>query len=109
MYEELEKRLTSLPKCADVVLDTDCYNEVDDQFALSFLLANPKRVNLLAVTAAPFLNQNSTSPEDGMLKSLDELRRIITLCGRSDVLCNTFAGSRDYLENESTPRISTKI
>lgn len=106
MYEELEKRLTSLPKCADVVLDTDCYNEVDDQFALSFLLANPKRVNLLAVTAAPFLNQNSTSPEDGMLKSLDELRRIITLCGRSELLGNTFAGSRDYLENESAPRIS---
>ena len=44
MYEELERKLTSLPQQADVVLDTDCYNEVDDQFALSFLLANPRRV-----------------------------------------------------------------
>ena len=106
MYEELERKLTSLPQQADVVLDTDCYNEVDDQFALSFLLANPRRVNLLAVTAAPFLNQNSVSPEDGMLKSLDELRRIIALCGRSELLSCTFEGSRDYLENEHTPRVS---
>jgi len=45
----------------DMVLDTDTFNEVDDQFALSYLLLRPDRINLQAVYAAPFLNTRSVS------------------------------------------------
>lgn len=44
----------------DVVLDTDTYNEVDDQFALAYLLRNQDRLRTQAVYAAPFLNEKRT-------------------------------------------------
>lgn len=60
-----------------VVLDTDTFNEVDDQFALAHLLLSPDRINLEAVYAAPFLNKRSTSPGDGMEKSYEEIFRVM--------------------------------
>ena len=35
----------------DVVIDTDTYNEVDDQFALAYLLGNTDRLRLQAIYA----------------------------------------------------------
>ena len=56
----------------DVVLDTDTYNEVDDQFALSYLLClaegKDARICLKAICAAPFHNGKSQGPEDGKAK-----------------------------------------
>ena len=49
-----------------VVLDTDTYNEVDDQFALAHLLLSPDEVEIEAVYAAPFFNDRSSGPADGM-------------------------------------------
>lgn len=40
----------------DVVLDTDAYNEVDDQFAIAYLLSAKEKLNTLAIYAAPFYN-----------------------------------------------------
>lgn len=48
-----------------VILDTDTYNEIDDQFALVYALLTPECINLRGVTAAPFLNSRSTSAADG--------------------------------------------
>jgi purine nucleosidase len=66
-----------------VVLDTDTYNEVDDQFALAHLLMSPDRINLEAVYAAPFFNPScndrSTSPANGMEKSYEEILRVLEL------------------------------
>ena len=53
----------------DAVLDTDAYNEIDDQFAIAYLLRSRDKINVKAVYAAPFFNDKSQSPEDGMLKS----------------------------------------
>ncbi len=39
-----------------MVLDTDAYNEIDDQFALAHILLSPDRVQLEAIYAAPFHN-----------------------------------------------------
>ena len=50
----------------DVVLDTDAYNEIDDQFAIAYLLRNQDRLNIKGFCAAPFFNINSSSPADGM-------------------------------------------
>ncbi len=52
----------------DVVLDTDTYNEVDDQFALIYAVLS-NEINLIAIYATPFHNERSSGPEDGMLKS----------------------------------------
>ena len=86
----------------DMVLDTDTYNEVDDQFALCYSLLSPERVNLQAVYAAPFHNNRSSGPEDGMEKSYDE---IVRLLGTVNVPSRDFVfkGSRAYLTDKNTP------
>ena len=43
-----------------VVLDTDTFNEVDDQFALAHLLLSQGQVDFEAVYAAPFAHSGST-------------------------------------------------
>ena len=41
-------------KKQNVILDTDISNEVDDQFALCYLIKSLDTVNLQAITIAPF-------------------------------------------------------
>ncbi len=100
---QLLKNLEVPNKVVDVVLDTDAYNEVDDQFAIAYMLRSTERINTLALYAAPFFNAKSTGPEDGMLKSYDEIKKIVKLCGREDMLDKIYKGSTTYLPDEKTP------
>ena len=90
----------------DVVLDTDTYNEVDDQFAVAYLLANQDKCDIKAFYAAPFFNENSTSPADGMEKSYNELCTLLALANYADFKQRTFRGADAYLPDEKTPVIS---
>lgn len=87
----------------DVVLDTDACNEIDDQFAISYLLRSPEKCNTLALYAAPYFNNRSTSPENGMEKSYLELFRLQELLKTDRPV---FRGSTTYLPDEKTPVIS---
>ena len=87
----------------DAVLDTDAYNEIDDQFALAYLLSYHGKINTRAIYAAPFFNGHSVSPEDGMEKSYAEILNLLALMGQTDRISSVFRGSRTYLENETTP------
>ena len=87
----------------DAILDTDTYNEVDDQFALCYMLASKEKINVKALYAAPFFNNKSTSPQDGMERSFNEIHKILKLTHREDLAENTFRGSASYLPNEKTP------
>lgn len=50
-----------------MVLDTDPYNEIDDQFAIVHALLSPDRLELKAIHAAPFANTRSgNDPQRGM-------------------------------------------
>ncbi|MFO7637348.1 MAG: nucleoside hydrolase [Clostridia bacterium] len=84
-----------------MVLDTDTYNEVDDQFALVYALLS-EEVKLEAVYAAPFHNERSSSPGDGMHRSHEEILRLLDLMG-----CTgdgfVFKGSDRYMGSLSTP------
>jgi purine nucleosidase len=60
-----------------MVLDTDTYNEVDDQFALVHALLSPERLQLEAIYAAPYFNNRSSGPGDGMEKSYEEIVRLL--------------------------------
>lgn len=90
----------------DVVLDTDAYNEIDDQFALSYLLKSTEKLNTVAVYAAPFLNYRSTSPKEGMEKSYNEIFNVLKLLNREDLSEKVFKGSEEFLKDEQTPTIS---
>jgi len=64
--ETLISRSSPQDKKIRIVLDTDTYNEVDDQFVLAYALKPPERIQVEAVYTAPFYNNRSSSPGDGM-------------------------------------------
>lgn len=100
--EELVRKLTPPEGVVDMVLDTDTYNEVDDQFALAYALLSPERLNVQAVYAAPFYNDRSVGPKDGMERSYDEILRLLGKMGRSPENF-VFRGSERYLPDGDTP------
>lgn len=104
--EQYIKNLSSPKGRVDVVLDTDAFNEADDQFAIAYILTYPQRLNVKAIYAAPFFNINSTSPKDGMEKSYDEIINILNLADRQDIIPNVFKGAEDFLPDMETPQIS---
>lgn len=79
-----------------MVLDTDTYNEIDDQFALTYALLSPESMTVEAVYAAPFHNTRSEGPGDGMEKSYQEILRLLDFLG---VAADGFAfrGATEYL------------
>ncbi len=60
MTEEQRLKNLCVPTGAiDVVLDTDTFNEIDDQFAIAYLLRAGADIRTAAIYAAPFFNANS--------------------------------------------------
>lgn len=98
----IERLNFSKPKL-DIVIDTDAYNEVDDQFAIVYALKSPERFRVRAIYACPFYkpeyNKRSISPEDGMEKSYHEILDLLELMGvgGKDFV---YKGSRAFLEEK---------
>ena len=84
------------------VMDTDTFNEIDDQFAVSMAMLAPERFDMRAITAAPFFNDNSTGPADGMEKSYEEILRLLKLLHHAPENF-AFRGSTGYLPDRDTP------
>ena len=87
----------------DAVLDTDAYNEVDDQFAIAYMLKSADKINTKAIYAAPFFNGKSTGPADGLERSYDEIMKLLEFGGMD---ADVYKGSTSYLPDENTPVIS---
>ena len=87
-----------------MVLDTDTYNEIDDQFALVYSLVSPE-LKVEAVYAAPFQNRRASNPGDGMERSYEEILRILQ---KMDIEPESFAfrGSPDFLTDPVQPHRS---
>ena len=103
-WKEIYERILKLNKKLDdkkvnVILDTDTYNECDDQFALSYLLKSEDKFNIEAITVAPYHHDNNISIDEGIDKSYDE---IIKICNWLNFDCTNrvFKGSTDYAEND---------
>jgi inosine-uridine nucleoside N-ribohydrolase len=99
--DTLLKRLERPEGRVRAVLDTDAYNEIDDQFALAYMLKRQDKFDIQALTAAPFHNEKSSGPGEGMRLSYREILNILSLIGREDV--PVFEGSETYLPDESVP------
>lgn len=81
-----------------MVLDTDTYNEIDDQFAVVYSLLSPEKLHVEAIYAAPFFNKNSSGPGDGMEKSFNEILRLLERLNVSPENF-VFKGSKGYLSD----------
>jgi len=102
----LINRLRKPAGCVDVVLDTDTCNEIDDQYALAYLVRSEEKLCLKAIYAAHFHNEKTTGPAEGMEKSYEEILRVLSLMERQDLDKIVFRGSKTYLPSEGEPVIS---
>lgn len=101
MNDELRSKNLKMPAHpVDVVLDTDAYNEIDDQFAVCYLLACDEKLHTQAFYAAPFSNKKEPDVKRGMEESHREIGDLLKMMGKSRPV---FRGSDRYLENETTP------
>jgi inosine-uridine nucleoside N-ribohydrolase len=84
-----------------MILDTDTYNEIDDQFAVIYAMLS-EETEVEAIYAAPFHNRRSSGPGDGMEKSYEEILRVLDRLG-----CQhenfVFRGSESYLPGPGQP------
>lgn len=100
------KNLQTPDREIDVVLDTDAYNEIDDQYAIAYLLRSKPKLHTRALYAAPFFDHHSESPADGMEKSYQEIKHLLHLMRLEEMEDRVFRGSETYLKDEKTPVIS---
>ena len=75
-------RLLEPPRDAcDVIIDTDTWNEIDDQFAIIHALLSSDKLRIKTIQAAGFhaAVRNTKSFEHGMELSYDEILRVLEL------------------------------
>lgn len=87
----------------DVVIDTDTYNEIDDQYALAYLINSGEKLNLQGIYAAPFSNRKCSTPGEGTEKSYEEIMRLLELMEKEEFKKIVKKGSDRYLPDECTP------
>ncbi|MFN3322699.1 MAG: nucleoside hydrolase [Bryobacteraceae bacterium] len=101
-HEALRARLAIPSPKHQVVLDTDTYNEIDDQYALAYSILSPEHMEVEAVYAAPFLNSRSKSAGHGMEQSYEEILRILKML-RRDPGGFAFSGSDRFMKSAKDP------
>lgn len=94
----------SAPPAIPVFLSTDIGNEVDDQFALTHLLLDP-RVDLLAVSSANAPDLAPPSARTTFRKLTDSLAKLSVHQPQPA----TFEGASDPLTNTTTPQPSPAV
>lgn len=90
----------------DVVLDTDAYNEVDDQYAIAYLIKHTDRFNVKGICTAPFLNPRVKSVAESIEKSYEEILKVLRYAQKDELITSVYKGSVDYLTDVNTPRQS---
>lgn len=90
-------------KKKNLILDTDTFNEVDDQFAIGYAMLSDN-IDVLAMTAAPFASPTYPDPADGMEMSFKELVKVRDMVDpdkKMNIPC--YRGSTRFMENTITP------
>lgn len=98
---QLLQRLEHPGRKIRLVLDTDAFNEIDDQFAIAYALKSADNMTVEALYAAPFFNELSSGPAEGMEKSYQEILNIRRILGREDI--PVYRGSTGYLPASDQP------
>jgi inosine-uridine nucleoside N-ribohydrolase len=85
-----------------MVLDTDTYNEIDDQFAVTHALLSPEQMTVEAIYAAPYYKSTITGPGEGMELSYAEILRLLERLARpaADL---AHRGSPSFMADAMTP------
>lgn len=101
-WKDIYKIVTEKFKKYKVILDTDTYNECDDQFALAYMLKSLDRFDVQAITVAPFSHpEYNESIKDGTKKSYQEILKICKWLN-FEVQNKVFKGAENYLKDGIT-------
>jgi purine nucleosidase len=92
-----------------MVIDTDTYNEIDDQFAIVYALFSPEKLSVEGIYAAPFFNRLSTSAGNGMELSYDEILRLLDKLDVRSLENIVFRGSDGFLSDYDHPYASDAV
>ena len=96
-WKEIYNKLSN--KKINVILDTDTYNECDDQFALAYLIKSQDKFNIEAITVAPYSHtKRDVKVIDGQVLSYNEILKICNWLN-FDTINKVFKGSMDYIQN----------
>ncbi len=98
----------------NVILDTDISNEIDDQFALAYLIKSLKGINLQAITIAPFEKSGYSkvkSIEEGLDLSFETAGKILDMLGVEEYKNKMFKGATKYFfqSKEQNPAVEKII
>ncbi len=102
-FSDILKQLKFKKGKIKAILDTDTYNEIDDQFALVQMLFSKEKIEVQSINAAPFsMNNRSDNPKKGMELSYDEIYRLLE---KINFKKNNFVfkGSTRYVGFEKKP------
>lgn len=85
-----------------VILDTDMFNEIDDQFALTYLIKSLDVFELEAITIAPFSKSgyaDTMTIEEGTEKSYDTTLKILDMLNKSEYKDIVYKGATKYFKD----------
>lgn len=83
-----------------VILDTDAFNEIDDQYVIAYC-ALCDSLRLHSVNAAHFAHNEGDSRKEGMEKSYDEIIKVLSLC-KEDHGIPVFKGCYETFDSSDT-------
>lgn len=95
----------------NVILDTDIKNEIDDQFALVYLMKSLNEVNIEAITIAPFSSTKYTqtkSIKEGINLSYNTACQILDLLDVPEYKSKIYKGATKYFNNSKTLNPASK-
>lgn len=97
-WKEIYDFITNYKK-VNVILDTDTYNECDDQFALAYMIKSQDIFNIEAITVAPYSHkERNETVISGREKSYNEILKICNWLN-FDTTNKVFKGAEDYICN----------
>ena len=100
-WKEFYEVISNMSK-KKVILDTDMFNEIDDQFALTYLMKSLDVFDLEAITIAPFSKSgyaNTMTIEDGTEKSYEVTLNILDMLNKSEYKDIVYKGATKYFKD----------
>lgn len=97
-----------------IILDTDMFNEIDDQFALTYLIKSLDNFELEAITIAPFSKSgyaNTLTIEEGTEKSYETTLKLLDMLGKKEYKDIVYKGATkySYVSDESNEAVEKII
>ena len=98
-WKEFYEKVSNMEK-KKIILDTDMYNEIDDQFALTYLMKSLDTFDIEAITIAPFFKKSySMTIAEGTDKSYEVTLNLLDMLNKSEYKDVVYKGAKNYFND----------